>query len=160
MGFNISGIVINKNYENSFDELEKELGWKLKKQGEIDFETASSNWKEEDICDVYFSEKGTLVFLGIEKTAASLALKNANTLAFILSETSMTFYLNYCENGVKKRSIIETEDERQEDNGEKLEIEKTAEDTSEIIWGQIGTVLGKSYWDIELEEKAMRYVFS
>jgi hypothetical protein len=32
MGFNISGLAINKNYENYFDELKKELGWNLKKQ--------------------------------------------------------------------------------------------------------------------------------
>jgi hypothetical protein len=31
MGFNISGLAINKNYENDFDSLQKELGWNLKK---------------------------------------------------------------------------------------------------------------------------------
>ena len=30
MGFNISGLAINKNYENDFDSLQKELGWNLK----------------------------------------------------------------------------------------------------------------------------------
>ena len=37
MGFNLSGLAINKNYENDFDHLQKELGWKLEKQSEIDF---------------------------------------------------------------------------------------------------------------------------
>ena len=37
MGFNLSGLAINKNYENDFDHLQKELGWNLEKQSEIDF---------------------------------------------------------------------------------------------------------------------------
>ena len=63
MGFNVSGLVMDRNYEDNFTELQNGLGWKLEKESEIDFETASENWKELDICDVYFSEKGTLIFL-------------------------------------------------------------------------------------------------
>ena len=49
MGMNISGIAINKNYENDFENLAKSLRWKLKKQAEIDFGTAVSNWKRRDL---------------------------------------------------------------------------------------------------------------
>jgi len=160
MGFNVSGLAINKNYENEFDKLQKELGWNLSKQSEIDFETASSNWKEEGICDVYFSENGTLIFMSIDMCTESWPLENDNSLAFALSETSMVFNLNYCENGVEKRSIMEVNDERIQDAGEKLEVEKDSEDMSEIIWNQIGVLIGKRFWDIELEEKAVRYVFN
>ncbi|MGY0427308.1 MAG: hypothetical protein ACWIPI_10880 [Polaribacter sp.] len=160
MGFNISGLAINKNYENDFDKLQKELGWNLEKQSEIDFETASSNWTEEEICDVYFSEKGTLLFLNMDICAESWALKNDNTLTFALSETSMAFNINYCENGIEKRSIMEVNDERMQDEGEKLGIEDKSEDTSEIIWNQIEIVIGKRFWDIKPDEKAVRYVFN
>lgn len=67
MGFNISGLAINKNYEKDFDKLQEELGWNLKKESEISFESASSNWTEEGICNVYFTEKGTLMFIGLDK---------------------------------------------------------------------------------------------
>ena len=63
MGFNLSGLAINQNYKDSFDQLQKGLGWTLKKESDINFETASSNWKEDGICDVYFSENGTLLFI-------------------------------------------------------------------------------------------------
>ena len=159
MGFNISGLAINKNYENEFVELQKELGWNLEKQSEIDFETASSNWTEDGICDVYFTEKGTLMFISMDMCAESWSLKNDNTLTFALSETSMAFNINYNENGIEKRSIMEVNDERMQDEGEKLGIEDKSEDTSEIIWNQIEVVIGKRFWDIEPNEKAIRYVF-
>jgi len=155
MGFNLSGLAINKNYENEFDNLQKELGWNLQKQSEIDFETASSNWKDDRICDAYFSEKGTLLFISMDMCAESWPLKKDNTLTFALSETSMTFNINYCENGIEKRSIMEVNGERMQDEGEKLEIEDKSEDTSEIIWNQIEVVIGKSFWDIEPEEKLL-----
>jgi hypothetical protein len=159
MGFNISGLAINKNYENDFDSLQKELGWNLKKETEIDFETASSNWKEDGICDVYFSENGTLLFISMEMCTESFPLKNDNSLTFALSETSMAFYINYCENGIEKRLIMEVNDERMQDEGEKLGVENNAEDTSEIIWNQLEVVIGKRFWDIEPDEKATRYLF-
>jgi hypothetical protein len=159
MGFNVSGLVINKNYENNFDELQNELGWTLKKEGEISFETASSNWKDDGICDVYFTETGTLMFISMDMCVESWGLKNANTLTFALSETSMAFNLNYCENGVLKRSIMEVEDNRMAEEGERLEVEDKSEDTSEVIWNQIEVVLGKSFWSIEPNENAVRYLF-
>ena len=159
MGFNISGLVINKNYKGTFDQLQNEFGWTLKKEGEINFETASSNWKDDGICDVYFSEKGTLLFISMDMCTESWGLKNANTLTFALSETSMAFNLAYCDNDVLKRSIMQVEDNRIAEEGEKLEVEFKSDDISEVIWNQIEVVLGKSFWSIEPDEKAERYLF-
>lgn len=159
MGFNISGLVINQNYRNNFEELQSKLGWNLKKQEDIIFETASSNWTEEDACKVYFSEKGTLIFLSMDMCVESWALKDNNTLTFALSETSMAFNMVYCENGVDKRTIMEVEGERMTDEGEILEVEAKSEDISDIIFNQIGEVLGKSFWSIDLSEKAEHYLF-
>lgn len=160
MGFNISGLAINKNYEKDFDQLQNELGWKLEKQSEIDFETASTNWTEEGICNVYFTENGTLIFLEMDMCDEPFPLKNDNTLTFALSETSMAFNIIYCENGVEKRSIMEFNDNRMTDDGERLAVEDLSEDPSEIIWNQIERVIGKKFWDIEPDEKAVCYVFS
>ena len=46
------------------------------------------------------------------------------------------------------------------DEGERLEVENKSEDASEIIWNQIEVVIGKPFWDIEPDEKAIRYVFA
>jgi hypothetical protein len=159
MGFNISGLAINKNYESEFNNLQKELGWNLEKQAEINFETASSNWKDDGICDAYFSEKGTLLFVSMDMCTDSWPLKNDSTLTFALSETSMAFNINYCENGIEKRSIMEVEEQRMKDTGEKLKVEEKSADTAEIIWNQMEVVIGKSFWSIDPGEKAVRYVF-
>ncbi len=159
MGFNISGLAINKNYKEKLDELQKAFNWNLEFQEEINFETASSNWKEEGICDIYFSDKGTLIFISMEMCAEPWSLPNDKVLTYALSETSMAFCINYCESGKLKRSIMEVEGKIMSDEGEKLEIESGAGDTSEIIWNQIEKVLGKKYWDIDLGETAYRYVF-
>lgn len=159
MGFNVSGLAINRNYENDFESLQKELGWNLERQADIDFETASSNWKDEGICDVYFSANGTLLFISMDRCTESWPLKNDNSLTFALSETSMAFSINYCENGIEKRSIMEVNGERMQDEGDRLAVEDRSEDTAEIIWNQIEVVTGKSFWDIEPGEKAARYVF-
>ncbi len=159
MGFNLSGLAINKNFENEFENLQKELGWNLVKEAEIDFETASSNWKDDGICDAYFSENGTLLFISMDMCTESWPLKNYNTLTFALSETSMAFNMNYCESGVEKRSIMEIEENRIQDEGEKLEVEFSSADTSEIIWKQLAVVIEKKFWNIEPDEKAVRFRF-
>lgn len=159
MGFNISGVVINKNYKDNFEDLQKALGWSLKRQGEINFEAASSNWKEDEICDVYFSDNGTLLFISMSRCEESWGVKDANAFTFILCEISMVFKVGYCENGIEKRSIIEVEDDRVQDDGIALAVEATSEDTSEIVWNQIAEVLGKPFWNIDSGEVAERYIF-
>ncbi|MEJ8757714.1 hypothetical protein WG947_11935 [Pontibacter sp. H259] len=159
MGFNISGVAINKNYKDNWQELQNKFGWTLKKKADISFEEAAANWKDEGICDVYFSEKGTLMFISIDRCLESWALKDADTLTFALSETSMAFNLNYCEKGEVERSIMEVNGDRMTDEGERLEAEDRSEDISDLIFNQMAVVLGKSFWSIEPGESAERYVF-
>lgn len=159
MGFNISGLVINKNYENNLDDLQQKLGWSLQKVEDINFETASENWKEPNICDVYFTETGTILFLGMDKCMESYPIEDVNTLSFILSEVSMSFNLNYCENGINKRSFMATEGMKVMEEGEELDAEHKNDDLSEVIWEQIGIVLGIPYMEIDLGANATRYHF-
>lgn len=157
MGFNISGIVINKNYKDKLPALQKDLGLDIEFVEEINFETASANWKDEGICDIYFSEQGTLLFVNMDMCIEPWSIETGNTLTFALSEISMAFCLNYCEGRNLKRSIMEVNGKRMSEEGEQLAVEATAPDTSEIIWAQLGAVLGQTFWNIEPEEKAYRY---
>ncbi len=159
MGFNISGLVLNKNFEENFEDLQIVLGWNLEKQSIIDFETASSNWKESGICDVLFSSKGTLIFLNMDLCTDPFPVRNANTFTFALSETSMAFNLNFCEDGLEKRSIMEVHGKRIRNSGKPLSVEAKSDDTPDIVWNQIEMMLGKSYWSIPPDEKVVRYKF-
>jgi len=158
MSFNISGVVINKSFEDNKEELSKVLGFNIDFEKEIDFVTASENWKEEGIIDVYFSEKGTLIFANYDLCLEGYSYPQINILTFALSEASMTFSFEYSENDNIIRSKMDVNGEIIDENGEKLQVENENDDISEVIWKQIETVLGKPFLNIELEEKAFRFL--
>lgn len=167
MGFNISGIVINKNYKSSLNELMQEFGWTLDMENpeEITFQEASANWKDEGICDIYFAENGTIIFAHHELCLEPKFVEGfdtANVLAFGLSETSMAFSFAYSEGPNLRRQFFQVDDNRYEgmEHGEPLPIEEDETDPSEIIWKQMGVVLGKRFWDVAANDIAYRYTFS
>ena len=157
MGFNIAGIVINKNYDNKIEELSNSLRLKLTFEKEISYEEASSNWKDEALCDIYFAEQGTLLFLDMERCANGYSIDSQNVLTFAASETSMAFSLNYFEGKQLRRSIMEYNGEIMMQSGNPLPEEASSGDTWDLISSKIGTVLGQSFWDIENDLKAFRY---
>ncbi|HEX2935261.1 MAG TPA: hypothetical protein VHO72_07895 [Bacteroidales bacterium] len=159
MGFNISGIAINRNFKDNFGLLTEHFGWNLEFQEEITFETAAENWKEDSICDVFFTDKGTLLFASMERCIDPRSLPDCNVLSFALSETSMAFNLNYTENGTLMRQVMELEGKIMSEEGIKLETEQNAGDTSEAIWNLMERVIGCRFWDIDFSAKAYRYVF-
>lgn len=159
MGFNISGITINKNYKDNLSELETVLGEKLYFEKEVNFEEGSENWKDDSYCDIYFSEKGTLVFMSMERCGFDFYANEQDLLSFVLSEMSMTFSINYVKSGKLIRTIMESEDEVMDNEGEPLDFETNEDDKSELIYHLFEETLGKSFHDIELEEKCLRFQF-
>ncbi|MDA3616233.1 hypothetical protein [Polluticaenibacter yanchengensis] len=158
MGFNISGIVINKNLKERKEELSKILDLNLEFDKEIDFETASENWKDEGIIDVYFGKDGTLIFANEDLCLGDgYSYQETNILTFAMSETSMAFKFGYTENGKNIRSKMEVNGETFNEEGDKLEIENDEGDISEVIFKQIETILHQKFWDIQPDEKSMRY---
>src|SRR6478735_2023718 len=152
MGFNVSGVAINRSYQDKVEALAKELNWKLEFVEEIIFETASENWKEEGLCDIYFTENGTILFLNMDLCTESWSIDQGNVLTFAISETSMAFNLNYCEDRKSVRSVMIFNGDKMVDEGEALEVEGTTNDATEIIWGQLEKTTGKSFWSIEPDE--------
>lgn len=159
---NISGIVINRNLANRNlanrkDELSKILNLNLEFDTAIDFATASEN-REEGFADVYFSEKGTLVLAAEDLCAGeSYAYPEPSIFTFALSETAMAFDFSYTENNQLIRSKLKVDGAVIAELGSKLSIEIEQEDISEVIWHQIGLVLGKNFWEIQPEEKMTRF---
>lgn len=158
MGHNISGIALNKNFENNIEDLANLLNLQLALEKEIDFEEACENWKEESYIDIYFSKNGTLVFANIDFCLEGYYHNEVNILTFALSETSMTFNLVYTENDALVRSIMQVNDEIVDEEGEKLQSEIDNEgDMTETIFDQIGDVIGVHFSEIDLDEKAFRF---
>jgi len=160
MGFNISGLVIDKDYSDEIEKIEQILEENLSFEKEVDFEEGSENWKGEKYCDIYFSKKGTLIFISMERAAFEFNVKNQKAFSFVFSEMSMTFAVNYTDDGKMIRSFVETEDgSRHQEIGEKLRFENDENDASEIVYHLIESTLGIRFWDIDLEEKCLRYNF-
>lgn len=159
MGLNISGIVIDKNYKDNLTELESILGEKLYFEKEVIFEEACENWKEDNYCDIYYSEKGTLVFLSMERGGFEFYVANQDSFSFVLSEMTMMFSVNYVKNGNLIRTILETEGEVMENEGVSLDFEKDKEDNSALIFHLLDKTLGESFDRIDLEAKCSRYSF-
>lgn len=157
MGYNISGIAVAKNLKNEIEEIEKEIGFKLEPVGEVNFETASSNWKENEICDIFFGQNGTLIFLSHELSMESYSILNLPTLTYAISETSMAFCFHYCENGKVKRSRAEAEGQELPGEGERLDIEYTPTELSDIIWELIDRTFGHKFMEVDLADTAYRY---
>jgi hypothetical protein len=160
MGLNISGLVIDKNYENNINELESILGQKLVFDKEVSFEDALENWKEDTYCDIYFAENGTFILLSMELGGFDFYAKNQIAYSFVLSEMTMMFAVNYTQNDQLLRSIM-ISDEGTEDEGEPFEFEDVEdEDKSTLIYDLIEHTLGESFDDIDLEATCYRYSFT
>ncbi|MGQ1946043.1 hypothetical protein ACT3CD_02930 [Geofilum sp. OHC36d9] len=157
MGFNISGIAVAKNLQNDIEKIEKEIGFQLEFVEEINFETASSNWKEEGICDIYFGERGTIIFLNHELSIEEYSIMDLPTLTFAMSDVASTYMFHYYENGIFKRSKAESEGKEMRVEGESLDIEFTPIDMDGIIWHLIDETLGQKFMEIDLADKAFRY---
>ncbi len=158
MGFNFSAIVINKNYKDQIDQLQKDLEMNLTFKEEITFEQASANAKPEGLCDIYFAEKATLLFVPFQSDAHYI--KDAQVLSFIMVEMVMDMQLKYTENGILKRFISEYNLERRENRGKSLPVETENMETSEIIWKQMDYILGESFNAISLSATCYRYTMA
>ncbi len=168
MGYNIAGIVIDKNYQNHLSKLEDIIGEKLVFEKEVSFEEACESFKDSDYCDIYFTPQGTFILMSFEKAGFDFYDDNQKVFSFVLSEMTMCFSINYSENGTLLRCILTDENGILEDDGEPFDFEKEEDtndeyfnlnDKSELIYHLIEKTLGKSFWDIDIAEKCYRYRF-
>lgn len=123
MGLNISGLVIDKNYQNDLGTLEQLLGRSFLLEGEVPFEEATSIYRDDAYCDAYFSDRGTLLFLASEYGSDMYLVSGQRTLAFVLHEVSESYSLQYSEDGAPRRAILSVEDKLLLSEGEPLRYE-------------------------------------
>lgn len=158
MGYNLSGIVINKNLHGHTEALSQILGVNLAFARETDTAVATTGEQTADFIDVYFSGNGTLILAHQDLCLdRHYAHPGAHILTFALSETAMAFYFEYTENQETIRSKMEVEGLLIEEQGKPLDIEDQAKDTSEVIWEQVAQVLGQKFEEIQPGARWTRY---
>ncbi len=158
MGYNLSGIVIDKNFLSNTGALSQILNHNLVFDGETDT-TGLITGEEKTACiNVYFSGSGTLILapqdLCLER---HYGYPGCRVLTFALSKTAMAFYFGYTENQEIVRSKMEVDGLLIEDQGDPLDTEAKAIDTSEVIWKQLAKVLGREFEAIQPEARWIRY---
>jgi len=156
MGFNISGMVIDNNFNKSIDEFEDAMHWGIEVIEEINFEQASANWTPDETVNIYFSEKATMIFYPFEWSLEPDHPQNVNSLGFAYSETAMTFAVSYLDEKGNYRFFIENEGERQLESGSALPLEKEFPTADGLIFKLIDVLLGQSFFSIDPNEIAYR----
>lgn len=157
MGIIVGGVVIDKNYQSDIEGLERILGKKLVYEGDTIFKKASINEQEADNCEVYFSDRGTLVLTSIERASNLHKATGQEVLSFVIDEESMAFGLNYTRNNFLVRKVVEVEGDIVESKGELLDFEEGEEDKLELIYHVIEELLDEYIWDIEPQKKCISY---
>lgn len=157
MGFNFSAVIIDRSYEHQVEALERDLKIHLSNPEEVSLEKASANWTEENVAYIYTKEQTTMVFMSMERCSHDYPIAGQTSLAFCLSEMTMAFSLSYSQDGVLKRELVEYNGDIKASKGEPLPFENHCEDTSEIIWHAIDHLLGYSYSQLDLADKAIKY---
>lgn len=157
MGIIVGGVVIDRNYQSDIEGLERILGKKLVYEGDTIFKKASINEQGADNCEVYFSDKGTLVLTSIERASILHKATGQEVLSFVIDEASMTFGLHYTRNNFLVRKVVEVEGDIVESKGELLDFEEGEVDKIELIYHVIEELLDEYIWDIEPQEKCVSY---
>jgi hypothetical protein len=154
MGLNVSIITTNKNRAHDFEAFTKSIGLKIKRQGNTFFEGALP--RNEAFVDVFFTEKGSLLFVPIDEYKIKTASKTGKIAAIVIHEVTNTFTLRYAEQGKMKRIFTNDDGDIYDDEGTALPCEEEDDfiNTMSLI---VEEFTGKGFWDFE-NDIADRYV--
>ena len=166
MGWKLTGIVIDKNFEKDLVELFNLLDlddFDLEK--ETTFEDERSEMLENDKLAVGFFGNGTYLSTGVDLMTNDKLLKSASTnltiLAFYINDTTSTYCFDFYSKGeYLRRKWISHSDKNidsSENFGELLSAEKEEEDDLDIIFKLISSLLDKSFYEIEEAKQMFRF---
>jgi len=152
MGFNIAGIIVNKKISDT--DIETLLKLKIKFLKEVDFEDATSSFKDENTVDILQTETGTLL---ITELGQMYDLDDSlhDSIQFMVSDISDTYYFEKFSKGQLVRKFITTQGETAEDVGEGHISEE--DDLMEKVWEYIDTYLQNDFTNTMQDQTFKRY---
>jgi len=130
MGFNIAGLIINKDI-GSEQELESLLNHKLEFVDEVSFEEATRSDREEFTIDVLQTDHGTLIVMEMGQIY-DLAKFQDEVVQFIISDVSDTYYFEKYTDGKLVRKNINSQGYVAEDYGQGIVSDD--EDLIDTVW--------------------------
>ena len=166
MGWKLSGIVINKNFENNITELFSLLGLEdFDLENESTFEEETSEMLDVDNLSVGFFGNGTYLSTDVNLMTNDSLLKSASSnltiIAFYINDTTSTYCFDWFLNGeYLRRKWISYSDKNidsSENFGEMLTAEKNENDDMNIIIDLVSSLLDKNFYDINEGEQMFRF---
>jgi hypothetical protein len=130
MGFNIAGLLIENKIEKQ--EIEKILECKITFLREVDFEEASSSYRDDDeSIDILQTETGTLIITELGQVY-DISIFDGKIIQFMISDVSDTYYFEKYINGNLERKYINSQGEIAENEG--VGIIEEGNDMTDLIW--------------------------
>jgi hypothetical protein len=166
MGFKLTGIAIDKNFEKDLAELFGLLNisdFSFEKNSTFDEETFDI--LDDDNISIGFFGKGTFISTGIELMTNDELLKSASKnqriASFYVSDTTSTYCFDYYFKGeyLRKKWISHSDKniDSSDNFGEPLPCEKDADDDLDNVLNVISFMLGKNFYEIEESAPMSRF---
>ena len=154
----LTGIAINRNIKNNLDEFFNSFKLEVVEISNSNIDDAISN-DIQGTCDLIFSEKGTIIIIGPNHFEEIPSESKDEIMTFVLSETSMSFMMNYYQNGVHVRETMETEGMILTSEGELVNGETDEEDVNNSILGVMEYLTGYHLYNFPDNLEAKRVTF-
>lgn len=152
MGFNIAGLLIENKIEKQ--EIEKILECKITFLREVDFEEASSSYRDDDeSIDILQTETGTLIITELGQVY-DISIFDGKIIQFMISDVSDTYYFEKYINGNLERKYINSQGEIAENEG--VGIIEEGNDMMDLIWELANNYLQNNFAENMFEKKVQK----
>ena len=153
MGFNIAGLIIKQKFDKE-QELESLLKNKLTFSKDVDFEDATSSFRDENTIDILQTEHGIFVIMGLGQIYDLTSIQG-EVVQFMVSDVSDTYYFEKYSNGKLDRKFIKSQGEIAEDFGEGFVNED--DDLMDKVWKFADEYLQNNFTENMFDLKFKRY---
>ncbi len=152
MGFNIAGILIKS--ETVETKIENILDNKLIFFREINFEEATSSYRDENTVDILQTQTGTLIITELGQIY-DISNFDGEIIQFMISDVSDTYYFEKYINGNLERKYINSQGEIAENEGNG--IIKENDDMMDLVWELTDDYLQNNFLENMFKIKFKRY---
>jgi len=133
MGFSISGIILEDNFNNDISRVSENLEMGLEIIGLADPYEAVSRIKDPQTVFICFSEIATLMYCNASLYDQNIYSQTANTLNFQYFESAMIFAIRYVRDCKRLRSILSISGQIEFELGRKMKIETEFKKMDEVV---------------------------
>jgi hypothetical protein len=154
MGFNITGILVKKKFDNE-QEIETFLEKKIEFSKDVDFDEATSSFRDKNTVDILQTENGGFIITGLGELYNLVKTEN-EVIQFMVSDVSDTYYFEKYSAGQLVRKYISSQGETIENIGEGFINEN--EDLIENIWAFADEYLKNDFTKNMFHLKFKRYI--